>query len=257
MHSLPGSATRPSVCRKGLRTIMGVAFRVWVLAAVVTSGETLAQTPAVATKVHPGILGAFLQTTKNPSSLEESLSNLAGSGGARASFAALIVWDPAFPTARVKGLRVELSEVGWRDTVYLDDDYDEETGWDSLKRFEDEMARVAADRNKLLERNPNLSGSGTTALNRINPELFIPRTSVLNVDWYRDEEHFGVAMSTGWHLGPPADRTSPREGPRWECGDPDLTNASYVWHSWLYFPREDLAHVVEIVARGRAFLQAH
>ena len=42
--------------------------------------------------------------------------------------------------------------------------------------------------------------------------------------------------------------TSPREWARWKCGDPDLPNA-YVWHSWLYFPGENLAYVVEMVAR--------
>jgi hypothetical protein len=240
---------------------VGILFPVFVLAIVITSGATFAQTPAAevrpSIKVHPSILGIFLQRTKSPSSIEEPLGNLAGSGGARASFAALIVWDPAFPSVRVKGLRVVLSEVGWSDTVYLDDDYDEEIEWDSLKRFEDELAFVAADRDKQLERNPKLSMSGALADNRINPEQFIPRRSVLSVEWYRDAEKFGVAISSDWHLGPAANCASPREWPRWMCGELGLPNASYDWHSSLYFPGEDLAHVVEVVARGRAFLQAH
>lgn len=174
MISLPGSASRSSACGRGLRTIVGILFPVFVLGVAINPAGTLAQTPEAADvrpsiKVHPSILGTFLERTKSTSSLEEPLGNLAGSGGARASFAALVVWDPAFPTVRVKGLRVELSEVGWRDTVYLDDDYDEEIEWDSLKRFEDDLASVAADRDKQLERNPSLSGSGSTADNRINP----------------------------------------------------------------------------------------
>jgi hypothetical protein len=179
---------------------------------------------------------------------------MTGAGGvAKATFEALVAWDPAFPSHKVKGLRILLSEGAgedeWTDTVYLDDDRDERFGRDSLKEFQDDLAFVAALKGEAQGPYPAMQGSSASADNRTTPERYVPRNGEINIGWYHDGKQFGVDVGTYWHFGPAAQC-------RWQCGEVGLPTVASDWHDWLYFPGEDLAHVVDMVARGRAFLAA-
>jgi hypothetical protein len=181
-----------------------------------------------------GILESFLAKTKNAVVIKRPLGRLTGLNQTKAIFAAVVASDPLDTTVKVKGLEIQLEEGKRRVTVYLDDDRAEESGRDSLKEFQDELAHLA-DKGKLLEHwqnhNPMATEWATTAqaLNRpaALPEYCCPRNTVFSAGWYRREEELGVTMDPDWPLGS------------------------------FYFPKVTLSEVVEIVQSGRAFLDGN
>jgi len=193
------------------------------IVAIPTGGRS--QTTAV--NPRPSVLEGFLERTKNPSIVRESLGTLTSAGAATAMFEAIIAYDPSLPAAKVKGLRVLLSEGSRKDTVYIDDDRDEGLQLDSLREFQADLARLVSDREKLSkEISARPGGVGALVCNRDSPEQYTPRTSVFGAYWTADGKQFGVGLMV-YRVG------------------------------WFHFPGADLARVVEFVSRGRAFLQQH
>src|SRR5258708_6531943 len=73
----------------------------------------------------PSVLGAFLMRVANASVRKKEVGVITGSNTDRATFTAIVAWDPANPAVKVKGLEVRLVEGDLKGTVYIDDDKDE------------------------------------------------------------------------------------------------------------------------------------
>jgi hypothetical protein len=155
---------------------------------------------------------------------KKALGTLRSQETATASFEAVIVSDPVTPEVKVKGLKVELKQGDGHLIIYVDDDRADETPWDSLKEFQDALARLAGWGDRIL-RDRKKYYIGDSVANRALPDRFTPRLPVLNVGWYKEANVLGVAIDFPTGVGPR-----------------------------FFFPKADIADLRDIVARGRAFL---
>jgi hypothetical protein len=183
------------------------------------------QTAPPITPDRPSLLMTALARC-NTCAERNALGTLRNQGTATASFEAVIVSDPVAPEVKVKGLEADLKQGDWHLTIYLDDDRADETAWDSLKQFQDALARLAGWGDRILDERKKYY-IGDSVANRAIPDRFTPRLPVLNVGWCKEGNVLGVAID------------SPSTGPR------------------FFFPKADIADLRDIVARGRAFLASH
>ncbi len=140
---------------------------------------------------------------------------------------AIVAWDPESPAVKVKGLEVRLKQGERRARAYLDDDRDEEFHRDSLKEFQDDLSRLAAEKDQAPGRRAGAEEGmiSTAVCNRVCPEQSAPRDSVLEAGWYKKGNQLGVFIATQ--------------------GD------------WYFFPDGDLARLIDMVGRGRELLRTH
>lgn len=203
--------------------------------AVPPAVDRLAQAPpGLLAPVPPGLLESFLKRHPDAVLTKRLLGTLEGRGATKATFTAVVASDPADPATKVKGLVVQLEDGDRKATVYVDDDRDEAMHEDSLWEFQRRLERLP-DKDKALEywRRAGSANSewtfGGIAHNRPadSPRYCCPRNGVLGVGWYKHGEEVGVVI---------------------DALDP---------FRLFYFPGLEMAKVVEMVAAGRAFLNAN
>jgi hypothetical protein len=111
---------------------------------------------------------------------EKSLGALGGLGGAKATFTAQQVADPANPGVTVQGLRIILEDEGRKTSVYLDD---ESYGPDHRTDYFEVLARTLEIDWRQHRNAPDLVTSADLALNNR-----VSGRPVLNVGWGRTED---------------------------------------------------------------------
>lgn len=187
----------------------------------------------------PSVLGAFLVRVPNASVRKKEVGVLTGSNTDRATFTAIVAWDPANPSVKVKGLEVRLVEGDRKGTVYVDDDK-QEPPEGGLEEFQRDLTRLVQRKQELIKR---CREGDQTACNE--PGITAPgtaRTNARNRDVASQDQHYiwyGV-MDAGWYGG--------AKGVVIGSGSPDID---------VRLPGADLDDVVKAIAAGRAFLDAN
>jgi hypothetical protein len=192
----------------------------------------------------PSTLKNFLLHTKNATVVGKEVGVFTGIGKDKATFTAIVAWDPHQPAVKVKGIEVHLQEGGREWAVYLDDDKEDATHC-NLVEFQEDLIRLARLKQKLTERctagyeascnQPGLTAPGcasTSVTNRSEPtqDGYYPRDSVMGAGFCGS----GRAVLINCAI------------PR--AGDPGIA---------VMLPGADLNDVVKAIAGGKAFLDAN
>ena len=171
--------------------------------------EIFAQKPPLST-VQPGVLETFITHTKNVRTQKDLLGSLTGPGIAEATLEAIVAWEPQSPAVKVKGLEVRL-KTGRAEGkgVSRRRPRDEEFHRDSLKEFQDDLSRLAAEKDQAPGRRAGAEEGmiSTAVCNRVCPEQSAPRDSVLEAGWYKKGNQLGVLLATqgDWYFFPDGD----------------------------------------------------
>jgi len=238
-------ASRTTSAVRGLGGVasQGLATRQRVLetpATPLTAADSLlSRSSGPAVPPPPGLLETFLDRHPDAVLVKKALGTLEGREGTRATFTAVVASDPADPASKAKGLVVQFEHADRKATAYIDDDRDEEIHQDSLRQFQESLERMP----KKDEAGGNWRPAGSTnskqtfsldwdfgghAENRQgdSTSYCCPRFAAITIAWYKRGEELGLVIF-GPHLG------------------------------MFWFPGDQRAQVVEMVAAGRAFLNAN
>jgi len=237
----PRQASRTSSALEGVgeSTSQGIETRQRVLAtplAPLAPNALLSKSTRSYTPPPPGLLESFLKRRPDAIVTKKLLGTLEGQEGTKATFTAIVASDPANPAMKAKGLEVSLEDEYLKATAYLDDDRAEGSRGGSLGDFQAQLERLAKKDEVLgnwlssgqdhiyMER-----GMFSVVANRPgdSPTYGPPRYSAFQVGWYKRGGEIGVHIY---------------------CFNPVGS---------FYFPGVEMGKVAEMVAAGRAFLNAN
>jgi hypothetical protein len=171
----------------------------------------------------PGKLEAFLLSKRNASIKEQPLGALHAPEDSMARFRGIVAEDPV-SEKKAKGLKVELKNGEHADVVYLDEE--------GLKELQQGLIAQMGSQSFFQEHLDKFSPSDLQVNHAVNQS---PSTgewySPLVVGFYRNGDHFGVYLNAPW-------------GARHQ-------------EVQLWLPDANRGQVVDLLAKGRAFLQAN
>jgi hypothetical protein len=235
-------------CAAGVRRFLvgRLGFAV-VLAGLPLSGQLAAQHSSGqlgdAGSPPPGLLESFLRGHKEAKRTEQTIGVLTGNGSAKATFVAVVAWDPAEPERKVRGLLIRLEDSARTGTAYVDDDRDEQS--DNLRGFEKSVIQLETPRSeeaqRMIEGRQESAGAWvitTGAQNRPGTQetYCCPRHNAMNVGWFGTKDR-GIEGVTIDIPNPPPTPGSPRVSGRY------------------YFHGATLSQFVDLIAKTRDFLK--
>ena len=205
-----------------------------LVAASMTSSPYLAAQSCPRVADEPGLLASFLRCNRGAATQRNFVGGLESPGGAKAILIAIVAWDPAKPAIKVSGVEVRLEEGTRKGTIYLDHDQDQESERDSLRDFQNDLARIT-DKDNAVQywriHDPAAAEWVTTVGATNRSELlvpggghgYVPRDTVLSAGWYKRGDQVGLTIECrGWYY---------------------------------YFPNVSVTKLVDIIAAARDFLE--
>lgn len=176
----------------------------------------------------PGPLETSLASNPNAPVVKKQTGILLGTNQEKAVFIAIVASSPSVPSAKFKGMEIQITDDGHPYTLYLD--YEPAAPPHRKDNFQDFLQLLAdlADKNAVIKRFYEQVPSATEASRwGMTTGADFHGSDVLNIGWWHTEEDMGVRIDDG--------RRSPIPG----C---------------FYFPGVTVAQVVGIINAAREFL---
>lgn len=176
----------------------------------------------------PGPLETFLASNPNAAVVKKQTGILLGTNQEKAVFIAIVASAPSAPSAKIKGMEIQITDDGHPYTLYLD--YEPAAPPHSKDNFQDFLQLLAdlADKNAAIKRFYEQAPYGTEASRwGMTTGADFHGSDILNIGWLHTEDGMAVRIDGG--------RRSPVPG----C---------------FYFPGATVAQVITSINAAREFL---